>query len=425
MGYNRDMNTICLVVDRLHGGYLGAYGNCWIETPAFDRLASQGFVFDQCLINSPHLESLYRSYWLGQHALIPSGMTGGRPLAATLADAEVQTVLLTDDPLVAESPLAASFAEVRWLSPSEATQTAATVEETHLAECFSRLIEQVESLREPFLVWCHLTGLASPWDAPLDFRLRYVEPGDPEPPSSVEVPSRFLEPRFDPDQVLGICHAYAGQVSLLDTCLAAFLECLDAVRSGQETLLWVASARGFPLAEHRRVGPCGDALYGELVQVPLFARFPDPSLTAGRSQALVEPPDLWATILDWHGFPQPRGLVGGKSLLPLARDEVESVRDRLYVTAPGQRAIRTPAWYLRERVPSGSPQAETDMPPGPGAAELFVKPDDRWEVNEVSDRAAPVVELLHEVIGNYEQAAKGDAGVELCALDDVLSSGLE
>ena len=29
----RGMNAICLVVDRLHAGYLGAYGNAWIDTP--------------------------------------------------------------------------------------------------------------------------------------------------------------------------------------------------------------------------------------------------------------------------------------------------------------------------------------------------------------------------------------------------------
>ena len=41
------MNAICLVIDRLHAGYVGAYGNTWIETPAMNRLASQSFLLDQ------------------------------------------------------------------------------------------------------------------------------------------------------------------------------------------------------------------------------------------------------------------------------------------------------------------------------------------------------------------------------------------
>ena len=66
------MNAICLVIDRLHRGFLGAYGNTWIETPAFDRLAAESFVFDQMLVDSPRLGPLYRSFWQGLHALAPA-----------------------------------------------------------------------------------------------------------------------------------------------------------------------------------------------------------------------------------------------------------------------------------------------------------------------------------------------------------------
>ena len=41
------MNIISIVIDRLHFGYLGCYGNSWIETPNFDQLAASGFLFDQ------------------------------------------------------------------------------------------------------------------------------------------------------------------------------------------------------------------------------------------------------------------------------------------------------------------------------------------------------------------------------------------
>ena len=71
------MNAICLVIDRLHAGYLGAWGNTWIETPWLDRLAAESLVFDQMLVDTPHLEPLYRSYWHGLHALA----RGRRPIA--------------------------------------------------------------------------------------------------------------------------------------------------------------------------------------------------------------------------------------------------------------------------------------------------------------------------------------------------------
>ena len=83
--YNRSMNALCLVFDRLHAGYLGAYGNTWIETPALDRLASRSLVFDRALVDSPQLERLYRSYWQGQHALCPATEESRPGLAALLA----------------------------------------------------------------------------------------------------------------------------------------------------------------------------------------------------------------------------------------------------------------------------------------------------------------------------------------------------
>ena len=79
------MNAVCLVIDRLHAGYVGAYGNTWIETPALDRLASQSLLLDQALVDSPDLERLYRSYWQGWHALVPAAAgaaaVAGRPAA--------------------------------------------------------------------------------------------------------------------------------------------------------------------------------------------------------------------------------------------------------------------------------------------------------------------------------------------------------
>ena len=86
------MNAVCLVIDRLHAGYVGAYGNTWIETPALDRLASRSLLLDQALVDSPDLERLYRSYWQGWHALCRQEPPESRPsLAAMLRDAGVTT----------------------------------------------------------------------------------------------------------------------------------------------------------------------------------------------------------------------------------------------------------------------------------------------------------------------------------------------
>src|SRR5947209_6725045 len=41
------MKALVLELADLHLGYLGCYGNEWVATPALDRFAAQGVVFDQ------------------------------------------------------------------------------------------------------------------------------------------------------------------------------------------------------------------------------------------------------------------------------------------------------------------------------------------------------------------------------------------
>lgn len=410
------MNAICLITDRLHAGYLGAYGNTWMETPALDRLAGQSFVFDQALIDTPLLEPQCRSYWQGWHALCPPAQDRAT-LPAVLRRAGVTTALVTDEPLVRRHPLAADFDEIVEIDPPGEIHLAGEGEfhQTHLARCFAQLVDWLGAARGPFLLWCHLAGLGTTWDAPMDFRLRYREESDPEPGDSARVPELMLGERSDPDELLCHVQAYAGQVSLWDACLAALLEALDDTPAGAETLLALGSARGFPLGEHRRVGPCDAALYGELVQVPLLLRFPGGLGAAARSQALVEPGDLWATLLDCWQLPGAAACPSAQSLMPIVRGERDALRDRICI-AGGQteRAIRTPAWHLRTGRSTANPSPE-----------LFVKPDDRWEANDVSNRCQEVVECLHLALEQCEQAIRVGLASDLPPLSDVLVNGLE
>ena len=413
------MNAICFVIDRLHAGYLGAYGNTWIETPSLDRFASRSMVFDRAVVDSPCLERLYRSYWQGWHALCPPLQEPRPTLAALLNQAGIATTLLTDDPQVARHPLAGDFNTIVELDQPGQPQMADDIEQTHFARCFVEIIRRLESAREPFLLWCHLGGLGTMWDAPLDFRQRYWEDGDPPVPETADVPERMLRERFDPDELLGITQSYAGQVTLLDACFGAMLEFFDSHDDGRlarETMLTLTSSRGFPLGEHRRVGPCDNALLGELVQVPWMMQFPAP-FSPARSQSLVEPADLWATLLDgWNVGPAPFSPTAC-SLMPIIRGENIELHDRLCIAGnDSERAIRTPAWHL-----CVASQNEDLVTP----CQLFAKPDDRWEVNDVASRCPEVVESLQEALTQYESSLPAGRASDLPPLGDVLRYGLE
>jgi len=400
---------------------MGAYGNSWINTPGLDRLAGRSFLFDQAVIDTPDLERLYRSYWQGRHAMLPDAPANSQPtLPALLRRAGVKTALLTDDPKIAKHPLADDFDERIEMEPPGRPQIASDIEQTHFARCFMRIIDWLDTAREPFLLWCHLGGLGTTWDAPLDFRRAYCEEGDPPPPETADVPNIVLPPDYDPDELLGITQAYSGQIALLDACFDAFLDFFDASPFSRDTLLTLASSCGFPLGEHGLVGPGDGALfdetYGETVQVPWMLQLPDALGgafgKAARSQSLIEPSDLWATLLDaWRIADAPHSPTG-RSVLPLIRQEIDTLHDRVgVVNAAGRRAIRTAGWYLRNNGNGEEP-------------ELYVKPDDRWEVNNVVSRCREIAENLQNALTDYERAIAAGRAADLPPLGEVLRNWL-
>lgn len=408
-------NVICLVLDGWNTTAVGAFGNTWLETPAIDRLAVQSLLFDQFLIDAVELSDLYRGWWTGRGALADLGPRSTMaPLAELVRAAGWNTALVTDEPLVAGELRAEPFAE-RILIPVESRPVPSDeIDQTQLFRLFAAAGEWVASAREPFFLWLHGQAMFGAWDAPLDIRRRFMEEDDPEPPESAEVPNLFLPEDFDPDTRTGFRYAYGGQAMVLDLCLEALLNALDEAGVANRTLVSVCGGRGFPLGEHRRVGLCDGALYEELVHVPWLLRLPDGRGALRRRNNLVQPCDLFATLMEFCGIAGAgagAAQTGAASVLRSIDDESWPVRDRVCLFSPdgGQRAIRTPAWYLRE--PRGGP------------AGLYAKPDDRWEANDVAVRCGPIAEALSRVLDETIAAARAGRLDRLEPLDDSLVSG--
>jgi hypothetical protein len=385
-------NLLCIVVDRLHAGMLGAYGNSWIHTSAIDRLACESFVFDQAFLESPRLDDIYAAYWLGTHAGRPVSATGAS-LPGVLSAAGLHTALVSDEPAVFDLPSAADFAQSLRLAP-RAASTARDVSETALGRLFAQAMQWLDEAPQPFCLWLHARGMGAPWDAPLALRAAFAAEDDPVPPPLVEVPNYRLPDEHDPDEVLGVRHAYAGQVTVLDQCVAALCEHLETSGLCERTQLTFLSARGFPLGEHGRIGACDEPLFNESTQLPWLMRFPDGLGKLARSSALVQPFDLPGTLLDWLGLDRAGLGLPMPSLLDVVAGRRDMLRDRVLLVSQTERALRTPGWYLR--LPAGS------------AAELYAKPSDRWEVNEVASRAGDVVASLQEALAELEDRGSGD-----------------
>ena len=399
-------NALVLVTDRLGSGYLGPYGNTWLETPAWNRLAARATLFETALIDSPNLLRLYDSYWHGRHALSASHAQQTPALAELLADKRVQTWLITDERLVAEQPSAQRFDERVILSPGE-NEPADEMEQTQLARVYATVLEVLQQAEPPFLIWVHAQGMQASWDAPYEFRTQFAEEEDPDPPDFTEPPEHHLAGGYDPDLLLGIQHAYGGQVSLLDSCLDILLDALWSSSLGDSTAVLATATRGFPMGEHRYVGRTELPLFGELIQVPWLNCWPNAAGAAWRLSQMVQPPDMYTTLLNWFGVPPVSDVVWGRSL---QHDAVAapSFPDQLIACCAHeqQRSVRVPSWFLR-----------CD---GAEVAELYVKPDDRWEFNEISSRCVEVVDEMTQLTSQFEAAARENDRRQLPKLSDAL-----
>jgi hypothetical protein len=500
--------AVVLVFDRLQPAFLGPYGGTACETPACNRLAAEGYVAEQCYADSAELESIYLSYWSGRHALqqtpqqisqqisqqtpqqTPQQTLGandviapteapstamlcveklpveassedstaiesspaGRSLAERLEAAGIRTELLTDDPRIASHRWSEGFGNrlaIDHGAPPTEAETAGAMRVAQVLAAAAERLEQWEPDESPSLLWLHAAAWDDAWDAPYEFRQQWADPEDPIPPAFSAPPQRDSGAAIDHDELLGYVQAYVGQVAAWDACLEAFLESFQASPLADNALLIVTSPRGYPLGEHGRVGDVAPLLFNEILQLPLFIRFPRGGCPLVRDQGLIQPADLYATLLDWFGvaptptapeskegtpsalatepasaletttaaIPEAAILAAaipalatfadddvepdaqdiarfasatpwGRSLLTRAQALPDAPRRIAAATAPGQLVVRTPHWLLRIA------EASHATSPGGSRPELFVKPDDRWEANEVGSRCESDVQSL-------------------------------
>lgn len=213
-------NILCLAVDRLNADFLGAYGNAWVETPAFDALAAESVLFDSFFATSLDLETLYRAFWQGESparvVASPADETQTPANAASpsifrlLKEKGYRTFVVSDDETVALHPAVEDeYCDGRFfLGSPDAALPAETLEETQFFRNFEELARFLAKLEDdakyakdenggdaaPWFVWAHFSGWNERWDFPLELRERFQEDeDDPAPYGATLVPYWPLE----------------------------------------------------------------------------------------------------------------------------------------------------------------------------------------------------------------------------------------
>ncbi|MBR4835111.1 MAG: sulfatase-like hydrolase/transferase, partial [Thermoguttaceae bacterium] len=238
-------NILCLAVDRLNADFLGAYGNSWVETPAFDALAAESVLFDSFFATSLDLGTLYRAFWRGESPAQVVASDADRDdfndspsIFRLLKEKGYRTFVVSDDETVALHPAVEDeFCDGRFfLGSPDAPLPAETLEETQFFRNFEELARFLAKLEDdakcenggdaaPWFVWAHFSGWNERWDFPLELRERFQEDeDDPAPYAATLVPYWPLEN----DAKSAKRNARADENAVVEAALARAAAILDA-----------------------------------------------------------------------------------------------------------------------------------------------------------------------------------------------------
>jgi len=396
------MNVIVIVSDTFRWDFLGCYGNEWIQTPNLDRFAKKSIVFDRAYAGSfptvPHRSDLFT----GRYCFHTRGWAPLPPEEDTfpklLKRAGYYTKMVTDTGHIMRGGIMnfhlgfddweyinrRNLPEPRkdvkvpcpkykfrfpergyWIYPRLINLTE---EEFFCARTMRRAAEWLEKnyTRDKFLLYVDTFDPHEPWLPPKE----YVDLYDPD--WSEEKGDVVFFPRYDYSNYLTDAELkhmralYAGMVTLVDKWTGFLLDRIEELGLFENTAVIFTSDHGFYHGEHGRVGKHtvldpkdGWPLYEEVAHIPLIMKIPD--MPEGiRCEALIQPVDIMATILDLAGIPVPKDL-HGKSILPVLKKEESKIRE-IAVSAGGpifQRDIARPPPHIKPHVLSPDPEYKT------------------------------------------------------------------
>jgi arylsulfatase A-like enzyme len=424
-------NILVLVIDGLRASALGAYGNTTYATPALDHLATESLVLDACYAPAVELADVYSALWQSRipkwatnHDATNRGISTSLP--RILGDNSYHTTLVTDDSQLLHFESADDFLDcVRVDNVNSGTSLAVDLAETSLAALFATAGEVMQRRSKtsaagasehghPQLIWLHTRGFFGPWDAPLHLQECLRDTDDPPPIQTATPPDFQLGNNDDPDIAYQYGVAYAAQVMVMDECWRNLNQLLPPNDATEQWLVLLIGGRGYCLGEHQRIGGIDPHLPAEQLHVPWLIKFPNGRGRLARSSALVSHFDVVPTLLDWIGLGEfTKAELAGASILPLATQLRANWRTTLMTMGrEGAYSIRNSSWTLRGRnvrCASQDLNSEQSLIEEDESPQLFVRPDDRWEANDVAKLCPEVVDELQAAVATaFEQLQTGE-----------------
>lgn len=467
--------AIVLTFDRLHLGFLGCYGNDWVETPGFDRLALNSIVFDQHFGESFAPGTQRCGWWTGAYQFPRGSLLGERlptlPEALLLAGTSTRLICETQPDGVL--PALSSGAEQSTVNvgtglPSDETEIpfAALVD-----EAVGWLQTAAGSSDTSWLLWLNAQGVPTPWTPPRSYAERYLDryreltqktdaddglsdsedrkptqvgadktaaaPADASSDALTQLLAAGALSSLGPTERAKLSESdwrrlrilYAAYVSSIDCSLTRLLTAIEQSVPDDELLLMVAAAAGEPLGERTAFPPSFD-LPNERAPGPPDRRMLEPPF--GRlCEEIVHVP-LLVRMGGVEMGSRRQELVQTVDLVPTLIEWFGVADCGLAVEGSSLLPIiRGDSRDARAYLCLGDddrfhairtagyylirPAVETSAPMESDNAEvgrLFLKPDDVWDMNDVAAQSPGVAAELATTLHGFVQAARNSLPAE-------------
>ena len=397
----RAPNLVLILFDDLGLGDLGSHGNRVVSTPAMDRLAGEGTVFDTYYapapVCTPSRAGLLTGRWPVRTTLTEVVFPTGHPVDWLQRSAHQPVRLPADEITLAEALRAGGYATAAIGKWHLGDHSPSLPRNLGFEEYFGVLYSNDMS---PFALW-HDEAIIAP--DPVDqatLTPRYTRQA-----------VRFIEAHANEPFFLYLAHTfphiplhatadqagtspaglYGDVVSDLDRSVGIVVETLEALGLSEQTLVVVTSDNGpwFQGSPSTFRGRKSDTFEGGM-RVPFIARWPGRVPAGLRTRTVAAGVDVFPTFLGIAGVPLPRDrLIDGVDLMPVLSGSASEAETRpiFYYSGDELQAVRLGRfkWQAARRLSYGK------IPGLPffGSVErgpwLFDLEDDPGEAYDVSD----------------------------------------
>jgi arylsulfatase A-like enzyme len=348
-------NVLFLFTDDQRADTIHALGNALIQTPNLDRLAGRGFVFRNpyCMGgNQPAVCLPSRTMLMSGRSLfhLKEATAGAASLPRSFNEAGYITYHHGKRGNTPQA-IQTNFQINKYLANDQAERSSGYPGKEIADAAVAFLNERPRD--KPFFMYLAFANPHDPRVVNRAYRDRYQEAAMPLPPNyrplhpfnngELLVRDERLAPwPRTPEVVRSHLTDYYGVITYLDMQIGRILQVLKDQGIDDETIVVFSSDHGLALGSHGLFGK--QNIYEDGMKVPLI--FAGPGIAPGRSDAFAYLFDIFPTLLDLAGVPQPEGL-DARSLAPVIRGQSRGVRDAVFLAYRDfQRSIRVGDWKL-------------------------------------------------------------------------------